>query len=98
MCAAREGDILPGTKPPVIIQPAQPEPTGQQQWSAIMDSIIREQAVARKYRADVMNFTGAAANAQSEAEAADIRVASLQEMMKMLRAKLVGQGLKFIED
>jgi len=45
-----------------------------------------------------MNFSGAAANAKTEAEAADIRVASLQEMIKMLRAKLVGQGLKFMED
>ena len=89
---------MPIDQPPAIVQPAQPEPTGQQQWSALMDSITREQAVASKYRADVMNFTGAAANAKTEAEAADIRVASLQEMLKMLRTKLISQGLKFIED
>jgi hypothetical protein len=36
--------------------------------------------------------------AKREAEAAEIRVAALQEMMKMLRAKLISQGLKFTED
>jgi hypothetical protein len=89
---------MPIDQPPAIIQQVQTEPTGQQQWSALMDSVMREQATARKYRADVMNFTGAAANAKTEAEAADIRVASLQAMMKMLRAKLVSQGLRFVED
>lgn len=89
---------MPIDQPPVIIQSTRPEPTGQQQWSAIMDSLLREQAASSKYRTDVMNFTGAAANAKTEAEAADIRVASLQEMLKMLRIKLVSQGLKFIDD
>jgi hypothetical protein len=90
---------MPIDQPPAIVeQQVKREPTGQQQWSAIMDSIIREQALARKYRADVMNFTGAAANAKTEAEAAEVRAASFQEMMKMLRAKLIGQGLKFIDD
>lgn len=90
---------MPIDQPPTVIeQRVNREPTGQQQWSAIMDSIIREQALVRKYRADVMNFTGAAANAKTEAEAAEIRVAAFQEMMKMLRTKLTSQGLKFIED
>jgi len=89
---------MPIDQPPVIIEQVKPEPTGQQQWSAIMDSITREQAVARKYRADVMNFTGAAANAKTEADAADIRVASLQVMMTMLHAKLISQKLKLIDD
>jgi hypothetical protein len=89
---------MPIDQPPAIVEQVKPGPTGQQQWSALMDSIMREQAVARKYRTDVMNFTGAAANAKTEAEAAEIRVASLQEMMKMLRAKLISQGLKFVED
>ncbi len=88
---------MPIDQPPAIVEQAK-APTGQQQWATLMDSILREQAVARKYRADVMNFTGAAANSKTEAEAADIRVAALQEMINMLRAKLVGQGLKFIED
>lgn len=90
---------MPSDQPPMIIeQQVQREPTGQQQWSALTDAIIREQAIARKYRADVMNFTGAAANAKTEAEAADVRVASFQTMIKMLRAKLISQGLKFTED
>lgn len=89
---------MPIDQPPAIVEPAKPEPTGQQQWSTIMGSLMREQAVVRKYRADVMNFTGAAANAKTEAEAAEVRVASLQEMMKMLHAKLISQGLKFIDD
>lgn len=86
---------MPIDQPPAIVQQA---PTGQQQWSALMDAVIREQAVARQYRADVMNFTGGAANAKTEAEAADIRVASLQLALKELRARLIGQGLKFIDD
>ncbi len=90
--------MMPIDQPPTIIEQVKPGPTGQQQWSVLMDSIIREQALARKYRADVMNFTGAAENAKTDAEAADIRVAALQEMLKMLRAKLISQGLKFTED
>jgi hypothetical protein len=89
---------MPIDQPPAIVEQVKPEPTGQQQWSTLVDAIIREQAVARGSRADVMNFTGAAANAKTEAEAADIRVAALQEMLKMLRTKLVSQGLKFTED
>lgn len=89
---------MPIDQPPAIVEQVQLKPTGQQQWSALMDSILREQAVARKYRANAMNFSGAAENAKTEAEAADIRVAALQEMMKMLREKLIGQGLKFTDD
>ena len=89
---------MPIDQPPAIVQSEQSEPTGQQQWSALMDSILRERAVAKKYHADVMNFTGAAANAKTEAEAAEIRVASLQELLRMLRTKLVSQGLKFTDD
>ena len=89
---------MPIDQPPAIVEQVKPEPTGQQQWSAIMGSVMREQAVARKYRADVMNFTGATANAKTEADTAEIRVASLQMMMKMLREKLISQGLKFIDD
>lgn len=89
---------MPIDQPPAIVQQVQAEPTGQQQWSAIMDSLISEQAVASKYRADVMNFTGAAANAKTEADAADVRVASLQKIMKMLHDRLTSQGQKFIDD
>jgi hypothetical protein len=89
---------MPIDQPPAIVEQVKPEPTGQQQWSALVDAIIKEQALASKYRADVMNFTGAAANAKAEAEAADIRIAAFQEMMKMLRAKLISQGLKFTDD
>ena len=89
---------MPIDQPPAIVQPLRFAPTGQQQWSALMDAIIREQALASKYRADVMNFTGAAANAKTEAEAVDVRVAALQEMLKMLCEKLVSRGLKFTED
>lgn len=88
---------MPIDQPPAIVVQAL-EPTGQQQWSAIVDSLMQAQADARKYRADVMNFTGAAANAKTEAEAAEVRVAAFQEMMKTLRAKLISQGLKFTED
>lgn len=89
---------MPIDQPPAIVEQVKPAPTGQQQWSTLQDAIIREQAIARGNRADVMNFTGAAANAKTQAEAAEVRIAALQEMMKMLRAKLVGQGLRFIED
>lgn len=89
---------MPIDQPPAIVEPVKPEPTGQQQWTTLMDALMREQAVARKYRTDVMNFLGAATNAKTGAEAAEVRVASLQEMMKMLHAKLISQGLKFIDD
>ena len=72
--------------------------TPQQQWSAIMDQIIREMAVAAKYRADVMNFSGAATNAKTEAEAADTRVSALYETIKMLTDDFKRRGLQFIDD
>lgn len=80
-------------QPPAIIEQVKPE-----QWSVINDSLIREQVIIRRYRTDVMNFTGAAANAKSEAEAAEARAASLKEILKMLRAKLIEQGMKFTDD
>lgn len=88
---------MPIDQPPAIQQTIR-EVTGQEQWTTLMDAIIREEAIVRQRRADVMNYTGAANSARNDAAAAEVRVAALQEMLKMLRAKLVSQGLKFIED
>lgn len=72
--------------------------TAQEQYTAVQDAIIHEQAVSSKYAADVMNFTGAAANAKTEQASSLARVAALQETLKGLIKQFEAQGLKFIED
>lgn len=86
---------MPIDQPPAIIQPAS---TAQDQWATVRDAIIREEAIASKYGADVMNFTGAAANATTERAESLKRVAALQAIAAGLIKQFETQGLKFIED
>jgi outer membrane murein-binding lipoprotein Lpp len=72
--------------------------TPQDQWDAIQSQIMDLNALVSKYRADVMNFTGAAANAKSEVATAETRLAAAQATAKMLAETFESRGLKFTED
>jgi hypothetical protein len=89
---------MPVDQPPAIIEQVKPAVTPQQQWSTLTSLLIHEEALASQYRADVMNFTGAAANAKTNAEQADIRVAALREALTFLNNSFRQRGFKFVDD